>query len=99
MIDIAVIGTGQMAEIYASLLKERSDCKIWAVQGNTPAKTADFARRFDAAPYGPGDLARLYDDHPQITTTIITTPEWVRTEPLREMCRVLTAALDHFADA
>jgi len=79
---VGVIGTGLMAEIYAAILAERPDCRVKAVVGNTEEKTRAFAEKFGLAAISGGDYARLYREHPDIDVTLVTTPEWVRLEPV-----------------
>jgi len=82
-IEIVMIGTGLMADIYGSIIAQRADCKLVAVVGNTPEKTREFADRYGIAGYPGSDYAAPYKDFPTATTSIITTPEWVRVEPVR----------------
>lgn len=81
-LNIAIVGTGLMAEIYADILSQRADCKVVAVCGNGAEKTQKFAQRYNAACYVDGDFAGIYKNHPQTELTVITTPEWVRQDPL-----------------
>ena len=83
MLEIAIIGTGSMAEIYASILAQRSDCRLRAVVGNTEDKTRAFAQRYQLAAYPHGDYSGPYRDFSQLAATIITTPEWIREAPIR----------------
>jgi predicted dehydrogenase len=82
-IEIAVIGTGLMADIYTSILVQRADCAVRAVVGNTPEKTNAFAQRYGLKAYSGAAYDSPYKDFPGIAATIITTPEWVREAPVR----------------
>lgn len=86
--NVAIIGTGLMAEIYADILHQRGDCRLLAVCGNTADNTQRFASRFGIPGYEGGDVDALYANHPEATISVITTPEWVREKPL-------AAALKH----
>lgn len=81
-LNIAMIGTGLMAEIYADILAQRGDCNLVAVCGNSADKTARFAEHYGMPGYANGDAERLYTNHPETEITVITTPEWVRESPL-----------------
>lgn len=81
-INVAVIGTGLMAEIYGDILIQRGDCRLVAVCGNSADKTARFAERYGVPGYAGGDVGRLYANHPGVEISVITTPEWVREIPL-----------------
>lgn len=85
--EIVVVGTGLMADIYASIISQRADCKLVAVVGNTEAKTTEFAERYRIAGYPGSDFDAPYRDFPQATASIITTPEWVRIEPVAAAVR------------
>jgi UDP-N-acetylglucosamine 3-dehydrogenase len=82
-IKVGVIGTGVMAEIYASIIKNRIDCELVAVVGNSKIKTDDFSNKFNIFGYDKGEYQELYRNHPEIDTTIISTPEWVREAPVK----------------
>ncbi|HEY6257989.1 MAG TPA: Gfo/Idh/MocA family oxidoreductase [Xanthobacteraceae bacterium] len=81
--DILVVGTGLMADIYTSILSQRADCRVRAVVGNTPDKTRAFAARHGLEPYPAADYERPYADFPALRATVITTPEWIREAPVR----------------
>ena len=83
VIQVGIIGTGTMAEIYASIIEARADCKLVAVVGNSKSRTASFSEKFGVVGYADGDYGSLYQNHPEISTTIISTPEWVRLEPVK----------------
>lgn len=77
-----MIGTGLMADIYASILAQRTDCRLVAVVGNTAEKTRGFADRYNLAAYAGADFGAAYRNHPEVSVSIITTPEWVRIAPV-----------------
>ena len=81
-LNIAMIGTGLMAEIYADILVQRGDCRLVAVSGNTHKSTERFASRYSIPGYSSGNAETLYSRHPETEVTVITTPEWVREIPL-----------------
>jgi predicted dehydrogenase len=72
-----------MARTYARLLRQRPDCELKAVVGNSVEKTAAFAAEFGVRSYTGGDCAAMYRDNQDLDCTIITTPEWVRIPPVR----------------
>jgi predicted dehydrogenase len=82
-LEILVVGTGLMADIYASILAQRPDCRLRAVVGNTLEKTQAFAARYGLKPYAGADYEGPYKDFPSVRATLITTPEWVREAPVR----------------
>jgi UDP-N-acetylglucosamine 3-dehydrogenase len=86
-LNIAMVGTGLMAEIYADILVQRGDCRLVAVSGNTDKSTERFASRYNIPGYAGGDAETLYSHHPETEVTIITTPEWVREIPLAAAIR------------
>jgi len=81
-INVAIIGTGLMAEIYADILVQHGGCRLLAVCGNTAKSTNRFASRYNIPSYTGGDTENLYARHPEAEITLITTPEWVRELPL-----------------
>ena len=86
-INIGMIGTGLMAGIYGKILRQRPDCRLSAVVGNSADKTARFANDFGIAGYGQGRYEEMLERHPDIDAVIITTPEWVREEPVAAAIR------------
>lgn len=83
IIEIAIAGTGLMADIYAGILAQRADCRVRAVIGNTADKTRAFAEKHGITGYPDGAYEQAYAAHPGVTATIIATPEWVREAPVR----------------
>ena len=82
MRKVAIIGTGLMADIYADIISQRSDCKLVAVAGNTKEKTFDFAKKYKIEGFPNEAIEALYASDPEIDVTIIATPEWVREKPI-----------------
>lgn len=82
--NIAIIGTGLMAEIYADILSQRGDCHLVAVCGNTKTKTDSFAKRYSIQGYSDGDVEAMFAKHSEVGVTVIATPEWEREKPLEE---------------
>lgn len=80
---IGIIGTGTMADIYTAILRQRPDCEVVAVVGNSAAKTSEFAGRHAIAGYADGAYETMYRTHPDIDVTVVATPEWVRIDPVR----------------
>ena len=86
-LNVALFGTGQMAGIYGAILAQRPDCRLVAAVGNTPEKTAAFARGFGIAGFAEGNYEEALRRHPEIDAIVITTPEWVRSEPIGHAVR------------
>lgn len=72
-----------MADIYARLLQQRTDCELCAIVGNTPAKTDDFASRFDVPAFYQSDYAGMFKAVSDIGAVIVATPEWIREKPIQ----------------
>lgn len=81
--NVGLIGTGLMAGIYGKILRQRPDCRIAAVVGNSADKTRKFAKDFGIAGFDNGRYDQMLDEHPEIDAVIITTPEWVREAPVK----------------
>ena len=82
ILNIGIIGTGIMAEIYAKIIKQRFDCKLIAVAGNTSTSTSNFVSKFDVVGYPDSFYNKMFENHPEIQAVIIATPEWIRIEPI-----------------
>lgn len=82
ILNIGIIGTGLMAEIYAKIIKQRFDCKLVAVTGNTSENTFKFAHKFDIVGYSDSLYDLMFQEHPEIEAVIIATPEWIRIDPI-----------------
>ena len=80
--NIGIIGTGLMSEIYSDVITQNNLGNIKAVVGNTPSKTIDFAERYNIDHYSNSDYASMFKNH-KIDLVIIATPEWVREDPVR----------------
>lgn len=83
-VNVAVIGTGAMARIYADALSERADAKVVAVAGRSPDKTAAFASRYGVKGYDGGACGDLLREQ-AADAYVVATPEWVRVAPLMEL--------------
>lgn len=81
-LNFSIVGTGTMAGIYATILKQRPDTKLIAVAGNTLGRTSEFANRFDVEDYPESRYVEMFRSHPELDAVIITTPEWIREEPV-----------------
>ncbi len=78
MIKFAIIGTGIMADIYATIIAQRTDTELKFLVGNTPEKTKVFAENHYIGEYSAnGDLSVLLDNE-HIDAVIIASPEWSR---------------------
>jgi predicted dehydrogenase len=82
MHKVAIIGTGLMADIYAEIISQKSDCKLVSVAGNTKEKTFEFAKKYKIQGFPNEEIEALYASDPSIDVTIIATPEWVREKPI-----------------
>lgn len=81
-IKIAMIGTGIMADIYARVIGQRENCLICCVAGNSAENTMKFAEAHNIKGYPGSAYDQMFDEHPEIDAVIITTPEWVRIDPV-----------------
>lgn len=78
MINFAIVGTGIMAEIYATIISQRTDTGLKFVAGNTAEKTKSFAERFSCPHYSTnGNLEPLIKSK-EVDAAIIASPEWAR---------------------
>ena len=82
--NIAVVGSGRMAEIYCSALSRLDGVKIVAVVGNTAEKTHALAKKHGAKAFADGNHLELLAED-KLDGVILATPEWVRAEPLKNL--------------
>jgi len=85
MKKIILIGTGQMAQIYADLICERNDAEICAVVGNSQKTVTNLSLKCKGQAFSDGDLAGALVKFPEAEGIILATPEWVRGEYLALM--------------
>tara|TARA_Y100000588_G_scaffold347309_1_gene396006 strand:- start:98 stop:1090 length:993 start_codon:yes stop_codon:yes gene_type:complete len=78
---VGIIGTGLMAEIYSDIIK-KSPYQLSGVLGNTEKKTTDFAKKYDIDYVVESDYEKFFNEF-DFDTVIITTPEWVRLDPIK----------------
>ena len=83
-LNFAIIGTGNMANIYAQILKNNISADIVAVCGNTKNKTKLFAKNFSCKYYSNANIDAMIREQNEIDAVIITTPEWVRETIIRK---------------
>ncbi len=86
-IRIGIFGTGIMADIYARLLAQRTDCTVVAAVGNSAEHSARFAATHGIPVYADGAYDRMFAEHPGIDAVVIATPEWVREAPIASAMR------------
>lgn len=67
-----------MGNIYAQLIKERTDATLVAMVGNSPEKTEDLARSLSCVGIANGDVEELIRLFPDIDAYVVATPEWLR---------------------
>lgn len=79
----AIFGTGIMADIYARLLRQRTDCELCAIVGNTREKTDEFVSRFTVPAFYESDYVGMFKALPDIDAVIVATPEWIREKPIQ----------------
>lgn len=72
-----------MADIYARLLQQRSDCELCAIVGNTREKTDAFKSKFQVTAFYESDYSGMFKAIPGIDAVIIATPEWIREKPIQ----------------
>ena len=83
MINVGIIGTGVMADIYASIIKKRVDADLCYIVGNTEKKTKDFCLKFNINNFAiNSNIKKMYQES-NVDTTIIATPEWSREHELK----------------
>ncbi|MGE4232549.1 MAG: Gfo/Idh/MocA family protein [Bacteriovoracia bacterium] len=83
--QIALIGSGRMAEIYGTTLLEHSNVSIAAVIGNTQEKTTRLANKLNAKAYSNGDISFVLDSSSQLDGIVVATPEWIRVDLLSKL--------------
>lgn len=81
-LNFSIIGTGIMANIYAKIITQRIDCKLICVAGNTKDRTNIFSDKYKIKGYANSSYDKMFKENPSIDAVIITTPEWVRIEPI-----------------
>ena len=79
---ICIFGTGVMARIYADIIDQYKLGQISGFVGNTESKTNQIAADYSTKAFPNGDLAKFYDTC-ESDITLITSPEWVRIEPVK----------------
>ena len=77
-----IVGTGIMARIYADIIVQYKLGEITGFVGNTESKTNKIAADFSTKAFSNGELTKFYDSCDS-NITLITTPEWVRIEPIK----------------
>lgn len=80
--NIGIIGTGLMSEIYSDIIIQNNLGSIKAVAGNTIKKTINFSKKYNIDSYSNSDYESMFKDH-KLDLVIIATPEWIREEPVR----------------
>lgn len=81
-LKFAIIGTGNIAKVYAQIISQSPFLEIEAVVGNSIEKTKEFANLFGGTAYYFGDYKNMFLRHPGINAAIIATPEWIRMKPI-----------------
>ena len=81
-INFGIIGTGIMANIYAKILQQKAECELLCVVGNTEERTKKYAKNFNIKFFYDSNYEKMFKQFPEIDAVIITTPEWIRLEPV-----------------
>ena len=82
-IKIGIFGTGIMANIYSKIISQRTDCELICVTGNSEINSKKFGEQFGIKYYYNSEYDKMMIDNPELNVIIITTPEWVRIEPVK----------------
>lgn len=82
-INFGIIGTGIMANIYAKILQQKPESDLLCVVGNTEERTRKFAINFNIKFFSNSNYEKMFKHFPEIDAVIITTPEWIRLEPVK----------------
>ena len=85
MVNFAIIGTGIMADIYATIIGQRLDVDLKFVVGNTSDKTLAFVKKHRVDKYTVlGELKPLFECE-CVDAIIIASPEWSRVDELEQL--------------
>ena len=82
-IKIGIIGTGIMANIYSKIISQRTDCELMCVTGNSEINSKKFGEKFGIKYYSNSEYDKMMEENPNMNVIIITTPEWIRIEPVK----------------
>jgi predicted dehydrogenase len=82
-IKIGIIGTGIMAKIYSKIISQRTDCELICVTGNSEINSKRFGKEFGIKFNYNSEYDKMMVQNPDLNAIIITTPEWVRIEPVK----------------
>ena len=81
MVNIALIGPGRMGVNYAKVIQQNPLAKLVAVCGNTPENTNKNASFLNVPLYFNNEWDKMLDEHPEISTVIVSTSEWAHLAP------------------